>query len=224
MFFLRCVCVVVLANTVVLGQSKSPESGKPVKKPSTVEAVKPVLPQQVIDWQIAVQQLKADEDRLQVRPPAFVRPIMVQPVQPELRLGGWQVVNTRFQSEKDFGKFIDEQINAVKTRFKLSDAVVRKLRVAGKGVAYRARTKRAEPKKRAPNEPFILVLGNQPPLTDLSGTFRKRLNESKLWNKTLSKVLTKQQMAEWKKLKATDPSIVPPVLPSITVLPNGELK
>lgn len=216
---LRCLFFVLLTSSVAASQTTKPAKPKPqpeklILKPEIIEQI--LQQQQKIDFEIIAPGIR-NQNEAQVRP-------WIRAEQPQELVLGWgrPIVNPRFNSEKDFKPFIDEQIQAMKSQFKLSEVNVRKLKLAAKGVAHRAMRK-AEPKKRSPNEVIVFALGNQPPPRDMSATFQSRLNNSKLWNATVSKVLTKKQQTEWQKVVTTiAPNLKPPTLPAVVVLPAAK--
>lgn len=120
------------------------------------------------------------------------------------------------------GKFIDSEIASMSSFLKLKPEQLRQLQVAAKGVQHRARRKEAAkaeigaiivPAAGGPNNRFVvrnLRWGFQPAVAK-SQQFKAQLEESRLWNKTLKRVLSQEQLDRWKHSRAKwKPGTQPP--------------
>lgn len=192
--------VALLATPVFAQQSpkKVEKPAEPSPKPLAVPVPNVVLELPQIQRRPLV--LPAGGWRFEPQPRARVEGV----------LGGFRIIeptNPKFSTEAHFPAFIDEQINTLKSTFKLDDKTTRRLQVAAKGVVHRRQA--SQPAKKKPDQPVIFAggnviwLGDVVPTRDMSAEFQSRLGASKIWKRTLNRVLSEQQRKQWDNLNAS---------------------
>ena len=144
-------------------------------------------------------------------------------------VGGVRILGPRspqFHTEQHFPKFIDQRIKALKAAFKLDSKAERRLKLAAKGVVHRTKQARSETTIKLGGADQlggnIIWVRNIAPMRDMSAEFQTRLDSSKIWTKTLKRLLTGDQLSRWQKLKTSKPTkqgaVAPNLLPEFKVV------
>ncbi len=191
------------------GSASSQEKNKPASKPAETKPEEPARPAKpkpvqpvrkaapIIRWG-AVQFLQQEKE-------VVVRRLVARPGQAVFLGGNNPVVLDGFNPNAGsltFKKFVSNQIGRLTKVCELSPEQKRKLEVAGKGVVHRENVRKSKEDEDKPEPAPNVNLGGfrivRLAAVPRSADFQKTLSASKLWTRTLSKVLTEKQKAAWK--------------------------
>lgn len=200
--FLTC-CGSLPAQDAGKQKDKKEKSRPKATKP---QPAKPPLVAPAIQWNEIERLFRVQRN---VPNPGPVVRVVNNPGGPVV-LGGNNIVISDQNDQMTFEKFVNQQVGLLDKTCKLSPEQKRKIELAAKGVIHRKKVRTPAPPndKPEPAAPNINLGMRVLRFTPVSPTkdFPKQLKTSKLWTKTLEKVLTKQQQAAWKNRPAPEPA------------------